>query len=388
MLDRISTSLPLALVLAAGGCLNVGDPPQDTDTDTSTSGDTTTTSSSTTTTTTATTGETTTTSDPVCGNGVKEDGEECDDGTANADDAACTAACKSASCGDGKVWAGMEACDDGNDVDTDACLSTCKAASCGDGFIHAGVEVCDDGTNDGAYGGCAADCKAEGPKCGDGVVQEEHEACDSDDITTGCVACQVAPDCAAIKAFKADAASGLYTIDPVPGNIPPLQVFCEMDADDGGYTLAKVGRPTDHTAAQAEAVCAAYGMHLFVPRTPAHLLATYNFVTSINMVPLDVDDLPASSYYLTILGIYPVTVGQSCVDKPLNSADCPEWRATDDGPFWVTDKVIETEPSTSNCAGCSMLYDWNLDGTIKVYQAIGLKGGGKSSVFVCSIGDK
>ncbi|MCB9565815.1 MAG: hypothetical protein H6710_01080 [Myxococcales bacterium] len=49
-------------------------------------------------------------------------------------------------CGDGVVE-GAEECDDGNDVDTDDCLSTCVAASCGDGFVWDGVEECDDADN-------------------------------------------------------------------------------------------------------------------------------------------------------------------------------------------------------------------------------------------------
>jgi len=50
-----------------------------------------------------------------CGNGIKEDGEECDDG---------------------------------NDLNTDGCLNTCKLATCGDGFVEAGVELCGDGVGD------------------------------------------------------------------------------------------------------------------------------------------------------------------------------------------------------------------------------------------------
>lgn len=48
--------------------------------------------------------------------------------------------------------------------------------TCGDGFVDPG-ETCDDGTNDGRYGGCAADCLSQGPYCGDGKL-DGPEQCD------------------------------------------------------------------------------------------------------------------------------------------------------------------------------------------------------------------
>ena len=52
-------------------------------------------------------------------------------------------------CGDGMVDDGEE-CDDGNDVETDECLGTCVAAKCGDGVPQDGVEECDDGNKSNA----------------------------------------------------------------------------------------------------------------------------------------------------------------------------------------------------------------------------------------------
>ena len=46
-----------------------------------------------------------------CGDGVLDDGEECDDGEDNADNAACTAKCTINICGDGLVFDGVEECD-------------------------------------------------------------------------------------------------------------------------------------------------------------------------------------------------------------------------------------------------------------------------------------
>ncbi len=95
----------------------------------------------------------------MCGNGVVEEGEECDEGDANSDNGACT--------------------------------STCAAATCGDGLVHDGVEVCDDGVNNNSYDGCASDCMALGPFCGDGMLNG-GEPCDdgNEEFGDGCN-----PDC-------------------------------------------------------------------------------------------------------------------------------------------------------------------------------------------------
>src|SRR5262249_4569774 len=67
----------------------------------------------------------------VCGNGVLDLGEACDDG--NTDDTdACTSECEAATCGDGFVQAGVEACDDGNEFNDDACTNDCTPPVCGD----------------------------------------------------------------------------------------------------------------------------------------------------------------------------------------------------------------------------------------------------------------
>jgi cysteine-rich repeat protein len=119
----------------------------------------------------------------LCGDGVLQRGEGCDDG--NPDDTdACRASCEVARCGDGVVWAGVEACDDGNAVDTDACRNTCERTRCGDGVVWAGVEACDDG-NLVDTDACRATCQAA--RCGDGVVWAGVEACD--DGPSGSSAC-------------------------------------------------------------------------------------------------------------------------------------------------------------------------------------------------------
>jgi len=63
----------------------------------------------------------------TCGNGIREGTEQCDDGNQNEADL-CTSKCtniRQPVCGDGRQE-GIEECDDGNRVDTDSCSNTCK----------------------------------------------------------------------------------------------------------------------------------------------------------------------------------------------------------------------------------------------------------------------
>lgn len=72
---------------------------------------------------------------PSCGDGNLDAGEECDAGSANANNAACTTTCKTNVCGDSFINVGVEQCDDGNAIDTDFCTTTCTVV-CGDGFLQ------------------------------------------------------------------------------------------------------------------------------------------------------------------------------------------------------------------------------------------------------------
>jgi cysteine-rich repeat protein len=111
---------------------------------------------------------------PTCGDGIVQDGEECDDGN-DIDDDECTNACTLPTCGDGIVQDGEE-CDDGNDIDDDECTNACTLPTCGDGIVQAGEE-CDDG-NDDDNDGCLSTCVVA--TCGDGFVYTGVEDCDGD----------------------------------------------------------------------------------------------------------------------------------------------------------------------------------------------------------------
>lgn len=77
---------------------------------------------------------------PGCGNGTLDDGEGCDDGNLNSGDG-CSAGCSPEFCGDGIVQAGLgEECDDGNLVPGDSCMPICENPPVEDTFLFSEVE--------------------------------------------------------------------------------------------------------------------------------------------------------------------------------------------------------------------------------------------------------
>ncbi|MHC4837767.1 MAG: DUF4215 domain-containing protein, partial [Planctomycetota bacterium] len=115
----------------------------------------------------------------LCGNGIVDAGEQCDDGN-HVNQDGCDSECRS-ECGNGVVDAGEE-CDDGNSNDFDGCSSVCASeGECGNGLLEPG-EACDDGNledND----GCQSTCKLR-ENCGDGRVQA-GEQCDDGNLAIG-----------------------------------------------------------------------------------------------------------------------------------------------------------------------------------------------------------
>ena len=133
----------------------------------------------------------------ICGNGVVQCDEACDDG--DTDD--CTTDCNSictgtgiaAVCGDG-IRCGAEECDDGNADACDGCSPICRI-ECGDGEVQC-AEICDDGNAD-ECDACHGDCTANTFLCGDGYVCGP-ESCDDGnaDACDGCSAiCQTETGC-------------------------------------------------------------------------------------------------------------------------------------------------------------------------------------------------
>ena len=223
--------------------------------------------------------------EPVCGDSIQDEGEDCDDGNADNSDT-CVEGCKNASCGDGFVGPGEacddanevdddecgnncapascgdgklqpgEECDDANKVDTDACLGTCVKASCGDGFVLEGEETCDDG-NGSDIDECTSLC--EPPSCDDGLLSGGESdvdcggaTCPKCGLEDACAApadcesgvcdegsCVVAASCKGLKQAQPDAPDGVYDLDPDgKGPTPGFKVYCDMTTDGGGWALA------------------------------------------------------------------------------------------------------------------------------------------------------
>jgi cysteine-rich repeat protein len=127
----------------------------------------------------------------ICGNGIVDAGEACDDG---GESLRCNASCTEARCGDFEVnTAAGETCDTGG-VDAAGCDRDCTEPVCGDFvFNTAAGEACDTGGVDTAA--CDGDCTL--PVCGDVEVNPAAgESCDEGGVNTGsCDGNCTAPAC-------------------------------------------------------------------------------------------------------------------------------------------------------------------------------------------------
>lgn len=298
-------------------------------------------------------------------------------------------------CGNGVIDSG-EACDDEiNDGSYGGCEPGCQASAgfCGDGIPQLQREACDDGVNVGGYDGCLPGCAGFDEFCGDGVLAlEEGEVCDdsNSDLTDGCLPnCQVPHSCLEIREFADVLASGVYRVRPDDDMNESIRVYCDMETDGGGYTFLKVdrsGRPNPSIpAAQAEDVCEAVGMQLWIPRTAEHLLSGWSVATDETFGP------GGGDRYVYIMGIYPRQPGSSCVNEAMVSGnpDC-DWRAGDDQTFWVNGEGDINEPNGNDGftqVDGSMEYLWDHNGVITWYDD--QPGAGASSDrFMCDVGDK
>jgi cysteine-rich repeat protein len=143
----------------------------------------------------------------VCGDGIVQPGEQCDDGEKNGKPGwRCGKDCQwtpGPVCGNG-VTEWPEECDDGdlNGTDASHCTKDCKLKEpcgqphppvCGNGVVEYPDEECDEGHLNGQPGShCTTDCKKKecphngcnNPRCGDGKV-DAGEECDEEDANNG-----------------------------------------------------------------------------------------------------------------------------------------------------------------------------------------------------------
>jgi cysteine-rich repeat protein len=142
-------------------------------------------------------------------------------------------------CGNGIVEPGEE-CDDGNQDNTDECTTLCKPPSCDDG-IRSGDEV----DVDCGFEACGVPCQF-----GQACLSEqdcEFPSCGPAPGNNDAMVCELPTNCVDWLSFTPNATDGTYSIDPdgAAGPIRPMDVFCHMSKDGGGWTLIFVASDDD-----------------------------------------------------------------------------------------------------------------------------------------------
>ncbi|MFH1787195.1 MAG: DUF4215 domain-containing protein [archaeon] len=119
--------------------------------------------------------------EPVCGNGILESGEECDDGNQISGDG-CSSDCECEMPAEPECW-DDEDCNTGYSCVEGICIGDIPEPVCGNGILESSEE-CDDGNSINGDE-CRNDCTL--PFCGDGIIDYREECDDSNQISgDGC----------------------------------------------------------------------------------------------------------------------------------------------------------------------------------------------------------
>ena len=141
--------------------------------------------------------------------------------------------------------------------------------------------------------------------------------------------------CLDLLELDATLPSGTYTI--YPNGSKPVDAYCDMETDGGGYDSYLVTGGA-HTSRNTDFNSCPWGMDIVVPRTQAHwdsLIATHG-ASNFHFVP----------------GIFGSVPGDYTSDV-MNSDSVSNWHAIDNGTWWLRD-TPHSEPSGDYEAGCWM----------------------------------
>jgi cysteine-rich repeat protein len=183
---------------------------------------------------------------PLCGDGIIEGAEECDNGAANNNNNDCTASCHIARCGDGLFDSAgtthKEQCESGG-ADSLTCNRDCTTPKCGDGKLNLAYKGTDTGSafeqcDNGGLNNNAADCTAtcQFNYCGDGhqdnQVGPHKEGCDTGAANSNSGACTLA--CTVAACGDGNTETGVEQCDPgtglgAGGKATNDSVFCDND---------------------------------------------------------------------------------------------------------------------------------------------------------------
>ena len=181
--------------------------------------------------------------------------------------------------------------------------------------------------------------------------------------------------CNDIRQFTPDAKSGFYTVtsDNVNGGLP-LDVWCDMETDGGGYTYYKIdnGKPTYRFDDPNS--CTAMGLQLAVWRTEDHMHAMLHKY--------------GTKFFATAPGIYGKsgTSGQSFSRYAMFSGEpqTSQWWKSIDGGSWFIRGTPFAQPNGDYTDGCWLgIFGFN---PVRVNDDLCLYSTGPQ--YICSMNDK